>query len=234
MTAAEDLEPCSSSCPPQNSVYFPPSPSSMCDPTDQHYDYKDDLATEYAKSYTPVSIIHRNYPPSPPPSDSSSLGDNNEDFNEDIYETPDHDEAALILPPKPVTEAGTSTLGAIFLIVNAALGAGLLNLPKAFDQAGGVATAVTVQALLLVFIMLALLILAQTANINKSTTLQEVIVTFQHLDSHPSFAGDAHGCWCLGQEGHLGDCHHLLLWYLRYLPHHHRGPVRQGLRLLGW
>jgi len=186
MTAAEDLEPCSSSCPPQKSV-FPPSPSSSFDATDQHYDQKEGLTTEYAKSFTPVSIVNRHHFPSPPQSDSSSYGDYNEEPNEDIdyneepdenvYETPDHDEAALILPPKPVTEGGTSTIGAIFLIVNAALGAGLLNLPKAFDQAGGVLTAVTVQALLLVFIMLALLILAQTANINKSTTLQEVMHT---------------------------------------------------------
>ena len=31
---------------------------------------------------------------------------------------------------------GTSTLGTIFLIVNAALGAGLLNFPAQFDRAG--------------------------------------------------------------------------------------------------
>ena len=34
-------------------------------------------------------------------------------------------------------EGSTSTLGAIFLIINAALGAGLLNFPKSFDTAGG-------------------------------------------------------------------------------------------------
>ena len=47
-------------------------------------------------------------------------------------------------------EGGTSTLGTVFLIVNAALGAGLLNFPKAFDQAGGVLVAVTVQVLVAV------------------------------------------------------------------------------------
>ena len=72
---------------------------------------------------------------------------------------------------------GTSTIGAIFLIVNAALGAGLLNFPKAFDQAGGVLTAVLVQAVLLVFIMLALVILAKTSNLKQSATLQEVMDT---------------------------------------------------------
>jgi len=80
--------------------------------------------------------------------------------------------------PEPAASEGTtSTIGTVFLIVNAALGAGLLNLPKAFDEAGGVLTAVGVQASLLVFIVLALMILAQTANINKSTTLQEVMFT---------------------------------------------------------
>lgn len=43
--------------------------------------------------------------------------------------------------------AGESNkLSAIFLIVNAALGAGLLNFPQAFDQAGGIFAAVAVQA----------------------------------------------------------------------------------------
>lgn len=72
---------------------------------------------------------------------------------------------------------GTSTIATIFLIVNAALGAGLLNFPKQFDRAGGVLTAVLVQAVLLVFIMFALVILAKTANIKNSNTLQDVMST---------------------------------------------------------
>lgn len=39
----------------------------------------------------------------------------------------------------------TSTLGAIFIVVNAALGAGLLNFPAAFSTAGGVAAGITLQ-----------------------------------------------------------------------------------------
>ena len=75
------------------------------------------------------------------------------------------------------TEGSTSTLGAIFLIINAALGAGLLNFPKAFDTAGGVLVAVMVQAVLLVFIMSALVILARTSDIKCSVTLQEIMGT---------------------------------------------------------
>lgn len=40
---------------------------------------------------------------------------------------------------------GSGRLSAIFLVINAALGAGLLNFPQAFDQAGGIVTAIAVQ-----------------------------------------------------------------------------------------
>ena len=78
---------------------------------------------------------------------------------------------------EPQQVGSTSTLGAVFLIVNAALGAGLLNFPKAFDTAGGVAAAVIVQSVLLVFIMAALIILASTSDIKQSVTLQDVMFT---------------------------------------------------------
>lgn len=67
---------------------------------------------------------------------------------------------------------GTSTLGTIFLIVNAALGAGLLNFPKAFDQAGGVEVALIVQAFLIVFVIFSLLILAKCSDVNGAGTVQ--------------------------------------------------------------
>ena len=67
---------------------------------------------------------------------------------------------ALYATPPSRHQGGTSTFGVVFLIVNAALGAGLLNfpqveggdlqdrllnIPQAFDQAGGVLVAVLVQ-----------------------------------------------------------------------------------------
>ena len=67
---------------------------------------------------------------------------------------------------------GTSTLGTIFLIVNAALGAGLLNFPKAFDQAGGVEVALVVQAFLVVFVIISLLVLAKCSDVNGAGTVQ--------------------------------------------------------------
>lgn len=39
----------------------------------------------------------------------------------------------------------TSTLGAVFIVVNACLGAGLLNFPAAFSTAGGVASGIALQ-----------------------------------------------------------------------------------------
>lgn len=41
---------------------------------------------------------------------------------------------------------GSSWYAAVFLIINAALGAGLLNFPQAFDRAGGITVALSVQA----------------------------------------------------------------------------------------
>lgn len=40
---------------------------------------------------------------------------------------------------------GVSSLGACFIVVNAALGAGLLNFPAAFSMAGGVTAGVMLQ-----------------------------------------------------------------------------------------
>ena len=71
--------------------------------------------------------------------------------------------------------SGTNTLFTVFLIVNAALGAGLLNFPKAFDKAGGVGVGLAVQAVLLVFILIALVVLAYTADQNAAETIQEAM-----------------------------------------------------------
>ena len=56
----------------------------------------------------------------------------------------------------------------VFLIVNAALGAGLLNFPKAFDEAGGITVAILVQVTLLLFIVIALNMLAYSSDRNPS------------------------------------------------------------------
>ena len=64
---------------------------------------------------------------------------------------------------------GTSDIFTVFLIVNAALGAGLLNFPKAFDEAGGITVAIVVQVALLLFLVVALNILAYSSDQNSTS-----------------------------------------------------------------
>uniref|UniRef100_A0A8C9JZD5 Sodium-coupled neutral amino acid transporter 7 n=1 Tax=Panthera tigris altaica TaxID=74533 RepID=A0A8C9JZD5_PANTA len=69
----------------------------------------------------------------------------------------------------------TSTIGAIFIVVNACLGAGLLNFPAAFSTAGGVAAGITLQMGMLVFIISGLVILAYCSQASNERTYQEVV-----------------------------------------------------------
>jgi len=78
-------------------------------------------------------------------------------------------------PPSPPAEKGTSWYVSVCLVVNAALGAGLLNFPHAFHAAGGVESALSVQVVLLAFACSTLIILAYCADANKSPTYQDVI-----------------------------------------------------------
>lgn len=77
--------------------------------------------------------------------------------------------------PRAGNDPGSGRLSAIFLVINAALGAGLLNFPQAFDQAGGIVTAITVQGVLILWIVGALLILAHCADKAGALTLQDVL-----------------------------------------------------------
>lgn len=61
------------------------------------------------------------------------------------------------------------------IFFNPNLGAGVLNFPSAFHQAGGVVTGGLVQLSMLVFIIPALLILAYCSDWNGSNTLQDVL-----------------------------------------------------------
>ncbi|XP_017653950.1 putative sodium-coupled neutral amino acid transporter 7 isoform X2 [Nannospalax galili] len=69
----------------------------------------------------------------------------------------------------------TSTLGAICIVVNACLGAGLLNFPAAFSTAGGVAAGIALQMGMLVFIISGLVILAYCSQASNERTYQEVV-----------------------------------------------------------
>ncbi|KAL6468537.1 hypothetical protein MHYP_G00220610 [Metynnis hypsauchen] len=70
---------------------------------------------------------------------------------------------------------GTSAFGAVFIVVNAALGAGLLNFPAAFNMAGGVTAGVVLQMCMLLFIITGLVILAYCSQVSNESTYQEVV-----------------------------------------------------------
>ncbi|XP_061196887.1 sodium-coupled neutral amino acid transporter 7-like [Saccostrea echinata] len=82
-------------------------------------------------------------------------------------------DVVIIVQPR----RGSSWYASVFLVVNAALGAGLLNFPDAYQQAGGVLIAVLIQAILLVFVVCAIMILAYCSDINKSLTYQDVVAS---------------------------------------------------------
>ncbi|CAL8351194.1 unnamed protein product [Merluccius merluccius] len=68
-----------------------------------------------------------------------------------------------------------SSVGAIFIVVNAALGAGLLNFPAAFNMAGGVTAGMLLQMCMLIFIISGLVILGYCSQVSNEGTYQEVV-----------------------------------------------------------
>ncbi|XP_031443436.1 LOW QUALITY PROTEIN: putative sodium-coupled neutral amino acid transporter 7 [Clupea harengus] len=73
------------------------------------------------------------------------------------------------------SRGGTSSVAAIFIVVNAALGAGLLNFPAAFNMAGGITVGLVMQMCMQVFIISGLVILAYCSKVSNEGTYQEVV-----------------------------------------------------------
>ncbi|XP_003970105.2 sodium-coupled neutral amino acid transporter 7 [Takifugu rubripes] len=71
--------------------------------------------------------------------------------------------------------AGVSSLGAVVIVVNAALGAGLLNFPAAFSMAGGITAGVMLQMFMLIFIISGLVVLGYCSEVSNESTYQEVV-----------------------------------------------------------
>ncbi|KAH0568853.1 putative sodium-coupled neutral amino acid transporter 7 [Cotesia glomerata] len=70
---------------------------------------------------------------------------------------------------------GTTVIGTVFLLLNATLGAGLLNFPLAFDRSGGVISAIIVQLSFLIFITIALVTLANCSDITKTSSMPDTV-----------------------------------------------------------
>ncbi|CAG2168700.1 unnamed protein product [Oppiella nova] len=82
----------------------------------------------------------------------------------------------------------TTCSAAIFLTVNATLGAGLLNIPHAFNDSGGIFCSLIVQTVFVILIIGSLLLLTYCTDISNATSFQEVVFAFcgpksQHLCS---------------------------------------------------
>ncbi|XP_029900402.1 sodium-coupled neutral amino acid transporter 7 [Myripristis murdjan] len=73
------------------------------------------------------------------------------------------------------SSGGVSSIGAVFIVVNAALGAGLLNFPAAFYMAGGITAGVMLQLFMLIFIISGLVILGYCSQVSNESTYQEVV-----------------------------------------------------------
>ncbi|XP_035508260.1 putative sodium-coupled neutral amino acid transporter 8 [Morone saxatilis] len=67
------------------------------------------------------------------------------------------------------------SFGAVFIMLKSALGAGLLNFPWAFQKAGGVNTAISVELVSLVFLISGLVILGYASSVSRQTTYQDVV-----------------------------------------------------------
>ncbi|XP_069580759.1 LOW QUALITY PROTEIN: putative sodium-coupled neutral amino acid transporter 8a [Brachyistius frenatus] len=67
------------------------------------------------------------------------------------------------------------SMGAIFIMLKSALGAGLLNFPWAFERAGGIRSAISVELISLVFLVSGLIILGYSSSISGQCTYQAVV-----------------------------------------------------------
>ncbi|XP_036951285.1 putative sodium-coupled neutral amino acid transporter 8 [Acanthopagrus latus] len=67
------------------------------------------------------------------------------------------------------------SFGAVFIMLKSALGAGLLNFPWAFQKAGGVNTAISVELVSLVFLISGLVILGYASSVSRQNTYQDVV-----------------------------------------------------------
>lgn len=85
--------------------------------------------------------------------------------------------ATPLIPPIPEHEEGVSWITASFLLINAALGIGILNFPAAYDLAGGIISATCTQLIMLVLIVLTMLILAHCSDVNLDVTYHDVLLS---------------------------------------------------------
>ncbi|KAG7275303.1 hypothetical protein CRUP_018277 [Coryphaenoides rupestris] len=79
------------------------------------------------------------------------------------------------LRPEHHGQPRLGSMGAVCIMLKSALGAGLLNFPWAFERAGGIRSAVTVELVSLVFLISGLIILGYSSSISGQCTYQAVV-----------------------------------------------------------
>ncbi|KAJ8003206.1 hypothetical protein DPEC_G00166990 [Dallia pectoralis] len=83
---------------------------------------------------------------------------------------------SLLAKPTASTDGPRlGSVGAIFIMLKSALGAGLLNFPWAFAKAGGIHAAVAVEMVSLLFLISGLVILGYSSSISGQNTYQAVV-----------------------------------------------------------
>ncbi|XP_061521639.1 sodium-coupled neutral amino acid transporter 7 isoform X1 [Phycodurus eques] len=106
--------------------------------------------------------------------DWGGVGSNDSGERAWLLQSPSMD-SAQHLESERRPRGSVSSLGAVFIVVNAALGAGLLNFPAAFNMAGGITAGVILQMVMLIFIISGLVILGYCCQVSNECTYQEVV-----------------------------------------------------------
>lgn len=105
--------------------------------------------------------------------DWGGMGSNDPGERARLLQSPSVDSVPLLDSER--SRGSVSSIGAVFIVVNAALGAGLLNFPAAFSMAGGVTAGVMLQMFMLIFIINGLVILGYCSQVSNESTYQEVV-----------------------------------------------------------
>ncbi|KAH9362061.1 hypothetical protein HPB48_002039 [Haemaphysalis longicornis] len=94
-----------------------------------------------------------------------------------LFTSPVEEEFSESAVSMPAVQQGIAWTVAAFLLVNSALGAGVLNYPAAYDHAGGILAATFLQILMIFLNVVTMLILGYCSDLNGDNTFHDVLLT---------------------------------------------------------